>query len=514
MNSPTSNAMRVALLPALLGLLTLFALLPWQPQGPFDARDFQPVEGMHLTLPLWGQLLEPLFAPAYLLVGAPDYRIAIISSLLWLLFLLPLILLWRDYRNSRTLWRSLLSCVAVTLVAAGLFVSYLLCALMLNFPGWQLQIDDDRVVADLQTHTLGSHDGFVTPEQNLRWHEVRGYDLVAVTEHNDPQGSFVAREVAEGDPLNTVAVIAAVEVSNEHEEFLLGLGLQAGRALLPWQGNEQDYSRRFITDIHQGHDGAVVAMAWKLRPERVRALVASGVDAFEIANTGHPDVPLAVREQLLAAAREDGVVLLASTDWHGWSGLTRTWTVVDLPGAEKMSHRQRAAEVVAMLQRREAAAFTPVVAGYMGPPSTLRALFAPWVELLRYAAELSPLRLAAWWLWGGVLWLLAGMLQRRGHSPVALLSAIVIGGFAMALARRGGELLAIEVGGAVLSEDTVLWGERALLVAALALLFATWLLWRGWRNGREVRPLAKGECHPAHDNSRLNGKPGGRWKQQ
>ncbi|MCW8917338.1 MAG: hypothetical protein OQL08_00770, partial [Gammaproteobacteria bacterium] len=457
--------------------------LPWQPQGPLDARDFQPIEGMHLTLPLWGELLEPLFAPAHLLVGAPDYRIAILSSLLWLLLLLPLILLWRNYRNSRRWWSSLLSSGVSTLTAEGLFVAYLLCALMLDFPGWQLQIDDDRVVADLQTHTLGSHDGFVTAAQNLQWHTERGYDLVAITEHNDPQGGFVAREVAEGDPLNRVAVITAVEVNTEHEEFLLGLGLQHGQPVLSWKENREDYSRRFIADIHQQHDGAVVAMAWKLRPERVQELVASGVDAFEIANTGHPDVPLAVREQLLAAASEAGVLLLASTDWHGWSGLTRTWTVVDLTGAGKMSLRQRATEVVALLQRREAAAFTPVVAGYLGPPSLLRAIFAPVVELARYAAELSPLRLAAWWLWGGLLWLSAGLLRRHGHAPLALLSAILIGGFALALARRGAELLAIEVGGTVLSEDTVLWGERALLVAALALLYAAWLVWRGWRNG-------------------------------
>ncbi len=468
-------------------LLSLLALSPWQPQGPFDARTWQPLEGVSLALPLWGQLLEPLFAPGHIIMGAPDFRLAAASILLWLLLLSFVVVLWRGLRNTavtgrgRRLTLALLQASGATVMAFGLFLLYLLSAAMLNFPGWQLTVEgDERVVADLQTHTLGSHDAFVTAEENLAWHRKRGYDLIAVTEHWVPDGGFLTRQLAEAKPDNTVAVIPSVEINSEYEEYLLGLGLDAAIPVLPWKGNEADYTRDFIDAIHHQHNGAVIAMAWKLPPERVMALAEAGVDAFEIANTGHPDIPLEVRAQMLAAAEQHGVILLASTDWHGWSGFTRTWTLVEVSDAEQLSLRERADAVVALLKQREAGAFVPVTAGYIGPPEMWRLVFAPLAELARYAAELSPLRLLVWWLWGALLWWLAVLLRQRQRRPLWIYGGLVAGGFATALLMRGMALLAIVPGGAVLSEDTGMWGERAALLGGLGLVFALLALWRGW----------------------------------
>lgn len=465
----TYRAVRGVLISALT-LLTIVALLPLDMLGPFDARDYSVLDGWSLDYPWWAALLEPLFAPAHVLMGAPDFRIATAISYLWLIAAAFGFALLSGLRARLTVpalaGKGLLAMVAST----GGFVLYLTSAALLPFPGWRLVVDDPNlIVADLQTHTYGSHDGIVAAKANLEWHRERGYDLVAVTEHKRPEGGFAARALAKLEDGPLPVVIPGVEVSTEHDEYLLGLGVVPSHDVLPWKGNEKDYAREFIRDIHEGHGGAVAAMAWHLDIDHVIPLVESGVDAFEIANTGHPDVSLALRERLLEVAAAHGVVLLASTDWHGWGGFTRTWNVIAVPGAANMPAEHKASEVVRLLRTHRGEAFTPVVAGYIGPPSMLRAVFSPLVETFRYATELSPGRLVALWLWAGLLLYAAKCLAPMELRPARTMGALVIGGLGCALIAKGVALMSVVPGGSVLTEDTGLWGGRALTVGVAGL---------------------------------------------
>lgn len=396
-------------------LLTLLALLPWSPQGPFDARDYQRIEGVSLSYPWWGVALEPLFAPAQMLMNAPDFRLALIATAFWVVITALLLPIWFSLRTSPRPSKLLIarrSVVTVTL-SVVLYLAYIITAAVVYFPGWKLEVENPEwLVADLQSHTLGSHDGLVTPAKSLSWHEDRGYNLFAVTEHYDASGAFAARDLAnktEGAP----AVIPGVEINSESEDFILGIGLKSGD--IPKYSGREDraYSRRFIENIHAQHQGATIALSWGLAPQRVATLVDAGIDAFEIVNTGHPDVSQELRDELLRAEKEDGVLLLASTDWHGWGGFSRTWTLVHIPDAAKLSGDQIAARTVELLRERKQEAFVPVVAGYMGPVPWLRTAFTPLFETVRYAAELSTARIMAWWGWFFALVALHAWLRQK-----------------------------------------------------------------------------------------------------
>ncbi len=402
---------------ALLLLLTAAALLPWHPAGPFDARDYLPAKGMHLDYPALAGLYEPLVAPGQALMGAPDFRLAFGATAIWLAVAA---LAWSLWRRGAWWWRPLRG-LALGLGAAWSLAAYLLFVSHIHFAGWRLSVDDpDAIIADLQSHTLGSHDGLVRAPFNLRWHLARGYNVAAITEHDDPRGSFYAHRIA-AQQFPQLGVIPGTEVGSEYGGFLLGLGLKEGEPIPNFWEDRTDYSRRFIDTVHNRHGGAVVSMAWRLDAEQVRKLAASGVDGFEIANNGHPDIPQDVRDTMLELGRAGKTVLVADTDWHGWGGFNRTWNVFHVPGAAQMSAQQRADAVVNILRARNGAVVTPVVAGYLGPPSTARLLFTPLTELVRYGAELSLPRLAGWWLWGGLLIAVAPWLVRRGVRPGRLL---------------------------------------------------------------------------------------------
>ena len=462
-----------------LGFVTLFALLPWQPQGPFDARDWSLIEGVSVVMPWWQPLIEPLSAFGNIITGAPDFRLAAISLVLWVFVLSGGWVFLRD--THLAWWRRALWAATVALFAAWCVPALILLFSHLHFPGWRLEVSDPQWrVADLQSHTLGSHDALIRAGYNLRWHAQRGYDVVGITEHEDPRGSFYAEQLSaqEGGPL----VIPSVEMVSEFGGFVLGMGLKPGQPLLMGRRSQQGYTRYFADNLRQDHQGALISLAWLLKAEDIEPLADAGVDAFELMNAGHPDIPDSVRNELLRLEREGRVRLVSSTDWHGWGGNSRTWTLLRLPGSRELPRQQQVDAVVRLLREGEREEVVPVVAGYQGEVSTLRVILSPLVESARYAAELSPDRLLGWWLWALVLWLLGQRLRAAALPPGEMLWSVTLLMVSGLLFWRGVVLYQIvPQGDVVLSDVTEELGEMAMQAALPLLLVGGWL---GIRNLR------------------------------
>ncbi|MHC4251702.1 MAG: PHP domain-containing protein, partial [Planctomycetota bacterium] len=385
-----------------LVVLTIMAVLPFAPEGPFDPRDWSPIHDMRLEFSASGALVEPLASLGHAVAGAPDIRVAALSMLVWVLVMGTAVSLVVALSRGRAPLAVTLRTLGGAGAWLGVFLVWVGFSLLVRLPSWRLAGgSDDVVIADLQSHTFASHDGLVSARESLAWHAARGYDVVAVTEHSDPAGAFEAEALAEMRHIGT-GVIPGVERREPGGGYLLGVGLD-GTKRPPAMSGSAAGAAAFAEGVRSGHGGATLALAWKLSPEGVRRLAEAGIDGFEIANAGHPDISNDVRAAILEEARARGLVLVASTDWHGWGGFARTWTAVRVPGAPDMTPAEKAKAVVKALRERRAGDVTPVVAGHMGPASTARAVFAPFAELARYAMELTPLRVLAWWVWTAAL---------------------------------------------------------------------------------------------------------------
>jgi len=168
-----------------------------------------------------------------------------------------------------------------------------------------------------------------------------------------------------------------------------------------------------IEAVHSA-GGAVIALSFNLRENDLQPLVDAGVDGFEIANFGHPKLPDALKVALVAVQRSQHMALVAVSDWHGWGGFARTWTLIRpraLPSA------LRSAQVLDVLRAHDIDAVTPVIYHEFGQPALLAGAVAPFVETLKYARELTPMRLASWWLWTCIVVASAMWLRRRGFNP-------------------------------------------------------------------------------------------------
>jgi hypothetical protein len=308
------------------------------------------------------------------------------------------------------------------LIAVSSLTLLLLLFVIARVPGWRLVVSDPNViVADLHTHTVISHDGLVSLRTNLAWHASCGYDMEAITEH-DNLVAHVVRGLTVSQRMRLPALASGLEVHSLLGAMALGVCQDTSVKLGPASD-----TALFAKRVHDRCGGAVFILPLKeLKLADVDKLADEGVDGFEIENGGHPGLPQPLRQRLLAVARARGLVLLADTDWHGWSGLTRTWNVIRVAGAGGLSLPQRAKVVIDKLRDRDTADIVPVVAGYMGVPSLGRAVFAPVVETIRYGMELSAARVISWWLWTLAIFWLSIFIENKGLSPADILPALLV----------------------------------------------------------------------------------------
>ncbi|MFP4615376.1 MAG: glycosyltransferase [Thiohalorhabdus sp.] len=410
-------------------VLTLVALLPVDPHGPFDARTGKPLAGISLEYPGTGALVEPVAAVGHALAGAPDPRKAVIATLAWVL-LGGVLLGWRY--AARRGYPSLPAAVVGGGMAGAVFLAYVGLYLLLPFPHFRLETaDPGTVVADLHTHTHASHDGLPTPRAALEVLAARGVDVVAVTEHKKPDGAFLAAG-HDRDP-DLPSVLPGVEL-NASRGYVLGLGVEPDLPL-PGRLRSPEDVTAFITTVRERHGGAALGLGWKLSPEGVHALAEAGVGGFEVANLGHPDVPEDTQQTILEEAERRGLALVASSDWHGWSGTWRTWTLIRPGPGDTGKPPER--QVLEALRSPDPERITPVVAGSLGPPSPARLVFAPFAEGARYVIGLSPARILGWWLWGLGALGIARALRARGLRPGPWLARgglLILGGAVLAVA--------------------------------------------------------------------------------
>jgi hypothetical protein len=202
-------------------------------------------------------------------------------------------------------------------------------------------------------------------------------------------------------------------------------------------------------------------------------LVDAGVDGFEIANFGHPYVAPHIHRALLEICRSRGLALIASSDWHGWGGLARTWTVIRAFGASALTPPERANLVLSTVRERRVADIIPVVSGFMGAPSLMRAVFTPVSETLRYAMELSPMRVLSWWIWTSVVSIIWIFLRRIGANPGRIVFGALVGGIGLGLVYSGISLIA-ETEGCIACYTG--WIALAALISG-AIAFLSSLAW-------------------------------------
>jgi hypothetical protein len=407
---------------------------------PLDARTGLQIANLDAAFEqsIIGSAIEPFSSLAHVIVGAPDYRIAAISVGGWLFVFTFSIYFWLTgfKKNKQTPQIRALKSLRAAVKSILIFALYGFFVIIVPLPDRSLVVRDPTVIAaDLHSHTFLSGDGIASSDQSFAYHRARGYNVVAFTEHYSDvwrSSNFVSGQ----DQHQPLDLIRGVELSirnfGEEKFFIVALGIQP-KANFPYPLRDQngttadEASRQLVDFIHNVEHGAVVVVSYLLHPKDIERLAKMGVDGFELANFGHPRMTKDVRDALLKIQQSYRVALLADSDWHGWSGFARTWSLIkpaNLSGG-------RSDHVVSALRDRDPERIIPVVSQMMGSPSVMRGVFTPFVEIIRYCGEMSLLQVLSWWIWTVIFFGIGALLRRGGLHPARCFMAgvlVVLGG--------------------------------------------------------------------------------------
>ena len=454
---------------AALILLTLMSVMPINVIGPFDARTYEPVKNVRVEYSPAGAALEPVMALAHIIAGAPEMRKAAVSVPIWILVLVTgIVVVGQLHRNHwQPGWHTITSAIAAIGIGVFALALYGMFIILVRIPTWRAVAPyPDVLLVELHTHTFGSHDGLISARDCLRWHRQRGCDVVAVTEHDTPKGSLEASAIAENDE-SLPPVIPGVELHLENLGYICAIGPKeqlAQHAFTNSQGS-------FIPWFHQNCHGVVFALTHTFTSGIAERFAKLGIDGFDAASDGHSSLSALLQNEVFAAADNYQLPLVSWTDWHGIGGILRTWTAIRVPSASTLSGQQRAEAVLDALRRHKRSNITPLVIGRMKQVSPARAIFAPFIESMRYALELSPLRLLAWWVWSIALFLFATILLHLGIRPEKLISATAMAVMGVLVLIKGIQLIIAHTCGQAPYFFPVEIGLKASVLGITAVIF-------------------------------------------
>ncbi len=375
-----------------IALLFILFLIPTSKLKPIDGVTGLLAEGYKIKIPLAAYIFEPLVGTSQYFWRFTDFMFQTFSWLVWIIVLYLLFSLKRKINISERL-RGLFK-VIISFILVCLFIT------LAPLPKYSLQPESfEEILIDLHSHTTYSHEGFATPEENIRWHLAHGFSAWAITDHpRTIEGAKRAKEIAR-EKYPQAIIITGQEIKcykqKKGQNFLL-IGINE-------VVDERKYGRKIAKIanlIHGKYKGAVIVPHWwRKKAHTLKNLANSGVDGFEIytARALEPEEP--IREAIKDICRDNNLIMLGSTNWHGWGSASCIWTSIHIKNWPKLNNKGKKEAILAALHNREADLFKVILYDRVELRNRVRYLFEPFVGAFYYFSSLNGFQFLSWIIW-------------------------------------------------------------------------------------------------------------------
>ena len=277
----------------------------------FDLVSGQPVTDCTIVWPALRYILEPLTGFAEYILSFTRYIVQLVSWIAWLMIVTAG---WAIVRK-KTLRDAGVNGMGVVLF----FLTVVVVVLVFPLSWPRLVTPSGTAVVDFHSHTFYSHDGIKSPTQSIAFHRRLGYTEFFVTEHGHTNGFPQFSAAAQ-----YATVFPGMQVSTKERVSLL---IFADRQFDGAEFRDKTVSQ--VIDLAHRYGFVVVCPHWwKWRYFSWDELYKKGIDGFEIYNAGYRNFSAEERARLVQFCRDNHLVMLGNTDWHGWGSMTDVWTVV------------------------------------------------------------------------------------------------------------------------------------------------------------------------------------------
>ncbi len=318
-----------------------------------------------------------------------------------------------DAGKTRRVLRQLAIAFVLSIVAEAL-------AIVLPRPMARLAVDDPEIVSiDFHSHTRASHDANkqFTAERNREWHSSAGFDIAYVTDHVKWEGAIAGRAQNPVLAGTGTSLLTGVE-GHYHKVSTIMLGMtQADTARLTHWGE----LKRGVS-VSQVQPVTIAALPANL--DSVGAAVADTLPRFEgleLVDAAPRGLGQLDREgaRIHRLAMTAGLILVASSNNHGWGRTAAAWNLMMVPGWRRLSPDSVGALIEKQFMSRNRNAVRIIERNRPAVHGAAVVLVLP-ITAWEVFGSLTMSERGVWlvWIWGA--WLIGRVVRRSsaGDLPV------------------------------------------------------------------------------------------------
>jgi hypothetical protein len=279
-------------------------------------------------------LIEPFVGFQLFLLRAREPLEEYIALWVWLFLLLGIVLLIKLRMQFLKYW--FLSVPAVV----GLAYFFIMWMIFWPLPSNTIVNEtDNAILFNTHAHSHFSHDGLITPAEQMAWHDRNGFDALFLTEHNHNSKTLELVQLQQrGEIPHHPHIMSAIEFSGSNHMVLLGLT----DSLITFGKKDA----LIIKETHR--QGGLIGLAhwFDGRNNSLDHYVNLGVDGFEIANQNQIAYPMETHEKIVKMCADNQLFIIGGADYHGYGPACNTWNAMSITGWNELDHSSRTAKIM------------------------------------------------------------------------------------------------------------------------------------------------------------------------
>lgn len=316
-------------------------------------------EGITLKYPAIHTLLAPIFQIAD--------RVTILSAAQLLILFAYLNAVWLLWRINKCLKHRISFVIVIheTVRYIGFNAFVLLCvflAILVPRPQAAIAVTDpDVLVLDFQTHTNYSWDAreSATPASQMQRRFNEGFNAFFITDHNNRFSDLETKEITGQSDLTSRAIPLRGEEISAKPSNLIILGPNMDHRYITRQKTDtsQNSSKALEVVLKNREDPNTFVFAtgparWWKNSEDLQFLIGNGLEGIEIAKASPKGLELTVedRVKLTDFARQNRIVMLGSSDNHGFGYAGYVWNLLRLPGWRSLEPKELEQAVISRMR--------------------------------------------------------------------------------------------------------------------------------------------------------------------
>ncbi len=363
-----------------------------EPIRILDAVTLLPVKDFDLSISIWRIIFEPIVGPMlfYLRAGNPVEEFFMLF--IWIIIAAFILSLIRKI-SRHSIRKRLLKWVAMIPIAFSVWLAVLLMMIFAPLPSNRIaNHNPDLILLGTHSHTHYSHDGLISQRDMKDWHENNGFDAFFITDHNHHEQTlkFIERQrqgKVSPDPL----ILCGEEFSGSNHILLLGF--------------ERNTITKGFTDeeaidaIHDQSGSAIVAHWFEGERNSIQFYIDKGVDGFEIANQNDVFYPERVHKAIVQNCVDDDLLMIGSSDYHGYGTACFTWNALKIPGWHEMDYDDKTQSIMSIFRGHEQEKIQVIIYRDRSLIPKGQMVVSPLYFIYYYFRGLTVIQLFSWLIW-------------------------------------------------------------------------------------------------------------------